>query len=125
MQAVDVLREQRAQRAALLEPDERPVTVVRLCRPRSTVEAVLPRSPPDLRIAHVVLERRRLLGSGILRPDAVGTTEVRIRYRNVARSQPALLIRGRLEASEGVYNVIADKIEPLPVAAAVPSRDFR
>ena len=48
-----------------------------------------------------------------------------IRYRNVARSQPALLVRGRLEASEGVYNVIADKIEPLPVPATVPSRDFR
>ena len=32
-----------------------------------------------------------------------------IRYRKIARSQPALLIRGRLEASEGVYNVIAEK----------------
>ena len=48
-----------------------------------------------------------------------------IRHRQVARSEPALLIRGRLEASEGVYNVIAEKIEPLLVAAAVPSRDFR
>ena len=48
-----------------------------------------------------------------------------IRYRHVARSKPALLVRGRLEASEGVYNVIAEKIEPLPVPASVPSRDFR
>jgi len=48
-----------------------------------------------------------------------------IRYRKIARSQPALLVRGRLEASEGVYNVIADKIEPLPVPASIPSRDFR
>ncbi|MCP4959379.1 MAG: error-prone DNA polymerase [Actinomycetia bacterium] len=48
-----------------------------------------------------------------------------IRHRRVARSQPALLIRGRLEATEGVYNVIAERIEPLAVAASVPSRDFR
>ena len=48
-----------------------------------------------------------------------------IRYRKIARSQPALLIRGRLEASEGVYNVIAERIESLPVPATVPSRDFR
>jgi error-prone DNA polymerase len=48
------------------------------------------------------------------------------RYRRVARSAPALLIRGKLERSEGVVNVIADKIEALSLA--VPSgrsRDFR
>ncbi len=48
-----------------------------------------------------------------------------IRYRRIARGAPALLVRGRLEASEGVYNLIAERIEPLPVAASVPSRDFR
>ena len=48
------------------------------------------------------------------------------RYRVVARSSPALLIRGHLEASEGVVNVIADKIEPLPIdGPADPSTPAR
>ncbi len=48
-----------------------------------------------------------------------------LRHRRVARSAPALLIRGRLERSEGVTNVIAEKLRPLPVAAGSMSRDFR
>ena len=47
------------------------------------------------------------------------------RHRVVARSSPALLIRGRLERYEGVINVIAETFEPLPVKATIPSRDFR
>jgi error-prone DNA polymerase len=47
------------------------------------------------------------------------------RYRRVARSAPALLVRGRLEKVEGVINVVAEKLEPLPLDATVPSRDFR
>jgi error-prone DNA polymerase len=47
------------------------------------------------------------------------------RYRKVARTSPALLIRGRLEKVEGVLNVVAEKLEPLPLAATAPSRDFR
>jgi error-prone DNA polymerase len=47
------------------------------------------------------------------------------RYRRVARTAPAMLVRGRLERAEGVTNVVADKLEPLPLAATVPSRDFR
>jgi len=47
------------------------------------------------------------------------------RYRTVAKGTPALLVRGKLERSEGVINVVADKLEPLPVAASPPSRDFR
>jgi error-prone DNA polymerase len=47
------------------------------------------------------------------------------RYRRVARSAAALLVRGRLERAEGVVNVIADQIRPLPLAAATRSRDFR
>ena len=48
-----------------------------------------------------------------------------MRYRQVARAAPALLIRGRLEKVEGVINIVAEKLEPLPLAASVPSRDFR
>ena len=47
------------------------------------------------------------------------------RFRTVARSAPAMVIRGRLERSEGVINVVADHLAPLPLAAATTSRDFR
>jgi error-prone DNA polymerase len=47
------------------------------------------------------------------------------RYRRVVRSCPALLIRGRLEKQEGVINVVAEVIDPLPIGAPVKSRDFR
>ena len=47
------------------------------------------------------------------------------RFRKVARGSPALLIRGRLERSEGVINIVADELTPLPVAASSASRDFR
>jgi len=47
------------------------------------------------------------------------------RYRVVARSSPALLIRGRLEKVEGVINIVADKIEPLPIGVETKARDFR
>ncbi|HEY5663866.1 MAG TPA: error-prone DNA polymerase, partial [Ilumatobacter sp.] len=47
------------------------------------------------------------------------------RFRKVARGAPAMVIRGRLERSEGVVNVVAEHLAPLPLAAAAPSRDFR
>jgi error-prone DNA polymerase len=47
------------------------------------------------------------------------------RYRKIARSAPALLIRGRLERSEGVINIVADELTLLPIAATTASRDFR
>ena len=53
-----------------------------------------------------------------------------VRFRRVARSEPALLIRGTVEKVEGVINVIAEHIEPLRLAvgtagAPLKSRDFR
>ena len=48
------------------------------------------------------------------------------RHRRLARSSPALLVRGRLERAEGAINVVADRIEALSLATAAPrSRDFR
>ncbi len=47
------------------------------------------------------------------------------RYRKVARGAPAMVIRGRLERSEGVINVVAEHLAPLPLAASTASRDFR
>jgi error-prone DNA polymerase len=46
-------------------------------------------------------------------------------HRRVVRTAAALLVRGRLERVEGVTNVIAERIEALPIRANVRSRDFR
>ena len=46
-------------------------------------------------------------------------------HRKVATGAPALLVRGRLESSEGVLNVVAERLEALPVARVPASRDFR
>ncbi len=47
------------------------------------------------------------------------------RHRKVARGAPALLIRGRLERSEGVININAEQLTPLPIGVGHSSRDFR
>ena len=48
-----------------------------------------------------------------------------IRHRMVAGTAPALYVRGRLERSEGVVNVIAERIDPLSLQIQTKSRDFR
>ena len=81
-----------------------------------------PPPAPDDRAGHHVHEprgrdradqRRRL--EGLLGPSP----------RGGARCAPALLIRGRLERSEGVINIVAEQLVPLPVPASTASRDFR
>ena len=47
------------------------------------------------------------------------------RYRRVARSSPALLVRGRLERAENVINVVAERLEHLALGMSTKSRDFR
>jgi error-prone DNA polymerase len=47
------------------------------------------------------------------------------RFRTVARSAPAMIVRGRLERSEGVINIVAEHLDVLPLAAPTASRDFR
>ncbi|MFZ4432733.1 MAG: error-prone DNA polymerase [Microthrixaceae bacterium] len=48
------------------------------------------------------------------------------RHRRVVRDAPALCIRGRLERSvDGVVNVVAHRIEALPVTVPARARDFR
>jgi error-prone DNA polymerase len=47
------------------------------------------------------------------------------RYRRVARGSSALIVRGKLErSSEGVVNILADRIEALPILVPHHSRDF-
>ncbi|MFB9332796.1 error-prone DNA polymerase [Actinoplanes octamycinicus] len=48
-----------------------------------------------------------------------------LRYRRVARSSSALLVRGKLEKVEGVLNLVADRLEALTPPVTPASRDFR
>jgi error-prone DNA polymerase len=58
--------------------------------------------------------------------NVICTAEVWRRFRKVARMSPALVVRGMLERYQGVINVVAARIEELPLTAAdmVRSRDF-
>jgi error-prone DNA polymerase len=48
------------------------------------------------------------------------------RYRRMARTASALLVRGRVEKADGVVNVIAEKLSVLSLSVNGPkSRDFR
>ena len=48
-----------------------------------------------------------------------------VHHRRLVQTAPALLIRGRLETTEGVTNVIAETLSLLPLTVSLPSRDFR
>jgi error-prone DNA polymerase len=56
--------------------------------------------------------------------NVVCSVGVWARHRRVAQTQPALLVRGRVESAGGVVNVVAERIRPLVLAAATGSRDF-
>ncbi|OLZ44842.1 hypothetical protein BS330_40105, partial [Amycolatopsis keratiniphila subsp. nogabecina] len=48
------------------------------------------------------------------------------RHKVIARSSAALLIRGQVQAAEGVVTLVADKLERLDLSMTTgPSRDFR
>ena len=47
------------------------------------------------------------------------------RYRRVARTSSALVVRGRLEKAEGVLNLVADRLEAVTPPVTPASRDFR
>jgi len=62
--------------------------------------------------------------TGIL--NVICSEGVWARYRKVARASAALLVRGMLERTEGVTNLVAERIEALPLATqALKARDFR
>ncbi len=48
-----------------------------------------------------------------------------IRWKPVARSCPALLVRGRIERSEGSMTLVAERFDPLELGPVPTSRDFR
>ncbi len=103
---------------------------------RTAVELVGLTDGDTVRVAGVVTHRQRpATASGVTflnLEDETGLVNVVCsvgcwaRYRTVVRSAPALLVRGKLERTvDGVVNVVAHRIDHLPVAASVPSRDFR
>ncbi|GAA4462331.1 error-prone DNA polymerase [Phytohabitans houttuyneae] len=47
------------------------------------------------------------------------------RYRKVARTSAALIVRGRLEKHDGVINLTADRLDPITPPVTPASRDFR
>jgi error-prone DNA polymerase len=47
------------------------------------------------------------------------------KYRRVARTSAALIVRGRLEKAEGVLNLVADRLEQVTPPVSPASRDFR
>ncbi len=99
--------------------------------------AGLQTAEPDRRVmvAGIVTHRQRpMTAQGVTfisLEDETGLINVVVsqgcwaRFRSVARSASAMVVRGILERSEGVINVVADQLTPLSVAGALPSRDFR
>ncbi|RMI12537.1 PHP domain-containing protein [Cellulomonas triticagri] len=47
------------------------------------------------------------------------------RFRKVARTSRALVVRGRLERADGATNLVAEHLTPLSLAVATSSRDFQ
>ncbi|OMH33230.1 error-prone DNA polymerase [Tersicoccus sp. Bi-70] len=62
--------------------------------------------------------------TGIL--NVICSVGVWARYRRTARDAKAMIVRGVLERSaEGVTNLVADRLEELPLSLRLSSRDFR
>lgn len=57
--------------------------------------------------------------------NVVCSVGVWARYRRTAQASAALVIRGLVERSEGVINIVADRFERLPLTIRAMSRDFR
>jgi error-prone DNA polymerase len=57
--------------------------------------------------------------------NVICSREVWLRYRKVARTSAALLIRGMLQHSDNVVNVMAERIEPLSLGVRPAARNFR
>lgn len=57
--------------------------------------------------------------------NVVCSIGVVVRHPRVARSAAAMVIRGTVERQEGVVNLVADRLEALPLRTPTRSRDFR
>jgi error-prone DNA polymerase len=123
-----------------LSPGRHPTEFVRAeLTARGVVTSFALRSLPDrsiVEVAGIVTHRQQpetAKGTVFLNlEDETGLTNVICtggvwkRYRKVARGSPALRVRGLLERHQGVTNLLAQRIEALPLglADALKSRDF-
>jgi error-prone DNA polymerase len=57
--------------------------------------------------------------------NVICSREVWARFRPTARGAAALVVRGMLQHTDNVVNVMAERIEALPLGARPASRDFR
>ena len=123
-----------------ISPDDHPIHYVRAAltaRGALSAEALkTTESGRRIEIGGVVTHRQRpATASGITFmniEDETGLINVICsvgmwsRYRRIARDSPALIVRGILERSaEGVTNLLADRLENLPMSTRSTSRDFR
>ena len=124
-----------------VSPDSHPMVHVRADLDRLGVLTAAALSSVEdgtrVRVAGVVTHRQRpATASGptfLNLEDETGlvniicTADVWKRFRKVARGSPALCVRGLLERRHDVINVVARRIEPLPLGQAdlLRSRDFR
>ncbi|MEQ0565277.1 error-prone DNA polymerase [Amycolatopsis sp. NEAU-NG30] len=123
-----------------VSPDSHPVEYLRdlLNRRGALTTAELTGVPDGTRVwvGGAVTHRQRPSTAGGITflnlEDETGMTNVLVspglwqRQRLVARTSAALLVRGRVQAAEGVVTLVADRLERLdPGMAAGPSRDFR
>ena len=100
-----------------------------------TASELLSHSQTKVIVAGVVTHRQRPATAGgttfLNIEDETGLVNVVvskgcwIRHRMVAGTSPALYVFGRLERSEGVVNVIAERMSPLQLKVQTTSRDFR
>ncbi len=102
------------------------------------VTAAALREVPDrtrVTVGGIVTHRQRpTSGRGVVflsLEDETGVTnvicrqDVWIRHRKIARESNSLLIRGMLERTGPVANVLAERFERLPLGLRTKSRDFR
>jgi error-prone DNA polymerase len=122
-----------------LSPESHPV---RFIRPRLDEAGAVPiarlgliESGRQVRVGGIVTHRQRPATAGGITfmnlEDETGMLNVTctpglwLRYRKVARTSNALLVRGRLQKHEGVINLTADRLDPVPAPVIPKSRDFR
>ncbi|MGF7236380.1 MAG: DNA polymerase III subunit alpha, partial [Frankia sp.] len=122
-----------------ISPDSYPTQYVRdQLNAEGVLTAAQVRAAEDgrrIRVAGVVTHRQRpatARGTTFLNlEDETGMANIICsrgmwaRYRTVARTAGALIVRGRLEKVDGVANVIADGLERLDLSGDIRSRDFR
>jgi error-prone DNA polymerase len=122
-----------------LSPDRHPAQFIRkeLARAGALPIDRLPgvKAGSRIRVGGIVTHRQRPATAGgvtfVNLEDETGMLNVTCspglwqRYRRVARTSSALIVRGRLEKAEGVLNLVADRLEAVTPPVTPASRDFR